>query len=92
MVVEFYDRLINCSSYVIVVLLYCVALFLQDLNHWSVGWTDWNLVLNMRGGPNWVKNFVDAPIIADFDNHVIYKQVNNSIQFLREYEVSTATI
>ena len=52
------------------------AFFLQDLNHWSVGWTDWNLVLNMEGGPNWVKNFVDSPIIADFENNVVYKQVN----------------
>jgi len=47
---------------------------MQDLNHWSVGWTDWNLVLNMEGGPNWVKNFVDSPIIADFENKVFYKQ------------------
>ena len=41
----------------------------------------------MRGGPNWVKNFVDAPIIADFENHVIYKQVRTSIQFSREYKI-----
>ena len=31
---------------------------LQDLNHWAVGWTDWNAVLNMRGGPNWAGNVV----------------------------------
>lgn len=36
-----------------------------DLNHWTVGWVDWNLVLNERGGPNHVDNLCDAPIIAD---------------------------
>lgn len=38
---------------------------IQDLNHWVVGWIDWNLVLDLNGGPNWVKNYVDAPIIVD---------------------------
>ena len=38
---------------------------LLDLNHWSTGWTDWNLLLDERGGPNHVGNFCSAPIIAD---------------------------
>lgn len=38
---------------------------LGDLNHFSVGWTDWNIVLNHEGGPNHLGNFCDAPIIAD---------------------------
>ena len=25
---------------------------LQDLNHWVTGWTDWNLALDLLGGPN----------------------------------------
>lgn len=25
---------------------------LGDLNHWVIGWTDWNIVLNQQGGPN----------------------------------------
>jgi len=37
---------------------------------------DWNLALNMEGGPNWVKNFVDSPIIVDAENGVFYKQVH----------------
>jgi len=37
----------------------------QDLNHWSVGWTDWNIVLDQTGGPNHVGNLTSAPIIAD---------------------------
>ncbi len=36
-----------------------------DLNHWAVGWIDWNMVLDEQGGPNHVGNYCDAPIIAD---------------------------
>lgn len=38
---------------------------IQDLNHWTVGWVDWNLVLDTSGGPNHVRNFCSAPILAD---------------------------
>ncbi|XP_033106279.1 lysosomal acid glucosylceramidase-like [Anneissia japonica] len=47
---------------------------IEDMNNFVAGWVDWNLVLDMEGGPNWVSNFVDAPIIADLENDVIYKQ------------------
>lgn len=47
---------------------------LQDLNHYVVGWTDWNLALDLGGGPNWVKNFVDSPVIVDASRDVFYKQ------------------
>jgi glucosylceramidase len=36
-----------------------------DMNHWTVGFVDWNLLLDEQGGPNHVGNFCDAPIIAD---------------------------
>jgi len=36
-----------------------------DLNNWSVGWTDWNVLLNLQGGPNHVNNLCGAPIHAD---------------------------
>lgn len=38
---------------------------IQDLNHWTVGWVDWNLVLDETGGPNHVGNFCSAPVICD---------------------------
>lgn len=47
---------------------------ISDLNHWVVGWIDWNLALNTSGGPNWADNQVDAPIIVDYYQDVIYKQ------------------
>ncbi|KAK8392735.1 hypothetical protein O3P69_014875 [Scylla paramamosain] len=36
-----------------------------DVNHWVTGWVDWNLALDMTGGPNWAENFVDAAILVD---------------------------
>ncbi|WP_151735680.1 glycoside hydrolase family 30 protein ['Paenibacillus yunnanensis' Narsing Rao et al. 2020] len=36
-----------------------------DLNAWTEGYLDWNLVLDETGGPNHVGNLCDAPVIAD---------------------------
>lgn len=47
---------------------------IEDLNHYVVGWTDWNLALDQTGGPNWVKNLVDSPVIVDAKRDVFYKQ------------------
>ena len=38
---------------------------INDLNRWTVGWIDWNLILNEQGGPNHVGNYCSAPIIVD---------------------------
>jgi glucosylceramidase len=37
----------------------------HDLNNWAVGWTDWNVLLDERGGPNHVGNFCLAPVHGD---------------------------
>lgn len=47
---------------------------MQFLNYDSVGWIDWNLVLDPHGGPNWVNNQVDAPIIVNATSGEFYKQ------------------
>ncbi|XP_061462805.1 lysosomal acid glucosylceramidase-like isoform X2 [Rhineura floridana] len=47
---------------------------LANLNNHVTGWIDWNLALDLEGGPNWVENFVDSPIIVDAGNDVFYKQ------------------
>ncbi|XP_067003780.2 lysosomal acid glucosylceramidase [Anabrus simplex] len=47
---------------------------LQDLNHWIAGWIDWNLALDLQGGPNWAKNYVDAAIIVNTTADEFYKQ------------------
>jgi len=38
---------------------------INDFNNGSVGWTDWNILLDETGGPNHVQNFCYAPIHAD---------------------------
>ncbi|PIO61319.1 hypothetical protein TELCIR_17159, partial [Teladorsagia circumcincta] len=45
-----------------------------DLNNFVTGWTDWNMCLNEQGGPNWVENFVDSPIIVNATSDEFYKQ------------------
>ncbi len=47
---------------------------IQDLNHWTVAWVDWNLVLDETGGPNHVGNLCSAPIICDTQrDEVLYQ-------------------
>jgi glucosylceramidase len=41
---------------------------ISNLNNWSVGWVDWNLLLDTSGGPNHAGNFCSAPILADTQN------------------------
>ena len=45
-----------------------------DLNAGANGWTDWNLLLNIKGGPNHVNNWCDAPMIADDNELYLHSQ------------------
>ncbi len=46
---------------------------IMDFNRGTVGWTDWNILLDQTGGPNHVANFCFAPIHADTStNELIY--------------------
>ena len=38
---------------------------IHDFNSGAEGWTDWNILLDERGGPNHVGNYCFAPIHAD---------------------------
>jgi glucosylceramidase len=38
---------------------------INDFNSGTVGWTDWNVLLDETGGPNHAGNFCFAPIIGD---------------------------
>ena len=55
-----------------------------DMNNWVVGFIDWNLLLDMLGGPNHkgpdncegsIKCGSDAMLLADADNQVVFPQV-----------------
>ncbi|KAL8184501.1 UNVERIFIED_CONTAM: hypothetical protein K2H54_018609, partial [Gekko kuhli] len=47
---------------------------IDNLQHFVVGWIDWNLALDMKGGPNWLNNLVDSPVIVDPTKDEFYKQ------------------
>lgn len=56
---------------------------INDLNRWAVGWIDWNLMLDVQGGPNHVGNYCSAPIIGDVDrDRLIY---NSSYYYLGHF-------
>ncbi|MFB0911571.1 MAG: glycosyl hydrolase, partial [Flavobacterium sp.] len=38
---------------------------IHDFNNGTVGWTDWNILLDQNGGPNHVGNFCFSPIHGD---------------------------
>jgi len=38
---------------------------INDFNNGAVGWTDWNILLDEKGGPNHVENFCFAPVHAN---------------------------
>jgi O-glycosyl hydrolase len=38
---------------------------INDFNNGTVGWTDWNILLDQNGGPNHVSNFCFAPVHFD---------------------------
>lgn len=41
---------------------------IQDFLHFSQGFIDWNLILDLEGGPNHVGNFCEAPVMCDLQN------------------------
>jgi glucosylceramidase len=43
-----------------------------DLNNWTIGWIDWNFVLDKTGGPNHVNNLCLAPVMVDTDTDEVY--------------------
>ena len=55
-----------------------------DINNWVVGFIDWNLILDVQGGPNHkgqdecegaLKCGSDAMLLANTDKQVVYPQV-----------------
>ena len=47
---------------------------MQDLRHKVSGWVDWNIALDMSGGPNWRNGANDSPIIINAARNEFYKQ------------------
>jgi glucosylceramidase len=71
---------------------------INDFNCGTVGWTDWNILLDHTGGPNHVGNFCFAPVHADTrTNELIYTPAYFYIGHFSKYikvgakRVSTST-
>ena len=47
---------------------------INDLRSGCTKWIDWNIVLDMKGGPNHVGNYCDAPILADEADGLLHFQ------------------
>ncbi len=46
---------------------------INDFNNGAVGWTDWNILLDEKGGPNHLGNYCFAPVHGDTRNgNLIY--------------------
>lgn len=61
---------------------------INDFNDGAVGWTDWNVLLDERGGPNHVGNFCFAPIHADTETGELsytnsYHYIGHFAKFVR---------
>lgn len=66
--------------------------YLQDLQHSVNGWIDWNLWLDETGGPNYVNNTVDSPVIVNATRDEAYKQpmfyaIGHFSKFIKEDSV-----
>ncbi|XP_063904865.1 lysosomal acid glucosylceramidase-like isoform X2 [Zophobas morio] len=44
------------------------------IQNWVSGWVDWNMVLDLQGGPTYIDNYLDSPIIVNVKAGEFYKQ------------------
>jgi len=65
---------------------------INDLNHGCTGWIDWNIALDMQGGPNHVGNFCDSPLLVDTESGELhfgssYYYIGHFSRFIRPQAV-----
>lgn len=58
---------------------------INDLNNWSEGYVDWNLVLDKKGGPNHAKNYCEAPVMLDGKGGLTFNSSYWHIAHLSKY-------
>jgi glucosylceramidase len=56
---------------------------INDLNRWTVGWIDWNLLLDTTGGPNHVGNLCSAPVLVDVERSTL--QLQSSFAYIGHF-------
>ncbi len=70
---------------------------INDFNQGTVGWTDWNILLDQKGGPNHVGNFCFAPIHGDTDKGELiytpsYYYIGHFSKFIRPKAKRVSTV
>ncbi len=70
---------------------------INDFNNGTVGWTDWNILLDKQGGPNHVGNFCFAPIHADLKTGELiytpsYYYIGHFSKFIRPNAKRVSTV
>lgn len=70
---------------------------INDFNNGTVGWTDWNILLDERGGPNHVENFCFAPMHADTQSGELiytpsYYYIGHFSKFIRPEAKRVSTV
>lgn len=70
---------------------------INDFNKGTVGWTDWNILLDQNGGPNHVGNFCFAPIHGDTEKGELiytpsYYYIGHFSKFVRPGAVRVSTV
>jgi glucosylceramidase len=58
---------------------------IADLNAGGVGWVDWNMLLDSRGGPNHKNNFCFAPLHAGADGQLVFTPIYTAIGHFSRY-------
>jgi glucosylceramidase len=58
---------------------------IADLNAGGVGWVDWNMLLDSRGGPNHKNNFCFAPLHASDDGQLVFTPIYTAIGHFSRY-------
>ncbi len=70
---------------------------INDFNNGTVGWTDWNILLDENGGPNHKDNFCFAPIHADMQTGELiytpsYYYIGHFSKFIRPIAKRVSTV
>jgi glucosylceramidase len=70
---------------------------INDFNSGTVGWTDWNILLDETGGPNHVGNFCFAPVHADTRTGELiytpsYYYIGHFSKFIKPNAVRVSTV
>ena len=70
---------------------------INDFNAGTVGWTDWNILLDQGGGPNHVGNYCFSPIHGDIEKGELiytptYYYIGHFSKFIRPGAKRVSTV